>query len=256
MPFQKNDILLAFKAIALSDKLNGTEKQVAAALVDSYNRRTGRCDPSLETLAVWLGKSRRTVIRATDRLVKLKFFRKIRHGGNNHCNFYAPQWEFYRSVEQSYKRRRREYANRFARPEMSPSPGQPCHSSSDSVGTQTCPNNNIPLTYERCPSNRQHHQSNGEGLGNGRAVSSSARVYAFLDPPTSKEAAQRAAERRWNKELLDRFRLTSLYATIVEALDSDLQAAATQVEMERVGAGLKYILKELISRTVLSGMEI
>jgi hypothetical protein len=47
-----------------------------------------------------------------------------------------------------------------------------------------------------------------------------------------------------------------LYATIVQALDSDLQAAATQVEMERVGAGLKYILKELISRTVLSAMEI
>jgi hypothetical protein len=121
MPFQKNDILLALKVIALSDKLNGTEKQVAAALVDSYNRRTGRCDPSLETLSVWLGKSRRTVIRAVDRLVKLKFLRKIRHGGNKHCNFYAPQWEFYRSIEQSYRQRRKQYANRFGVQEVSPS---------------------------------------------------------------------------------------------------------------------------------------
>jgi hypothetical protein len=102
MPFHKNDILIAFKVTALSDKLNSTEKQVAAALIDSYNRRTGRCDPSLETMAVWLGKSRRTVIRAVDRVVKLKFFRKIRHGGNNHCNSYEPQWDYYRAVELSY----------------------------------------------------------------------------------------------------------------------------------------------------------
>jgi hypothetical protein len=61
MPLQKNDIILAFKVIALSDKLNGTEKQVAAALIDSYNRKTGRCDPSEGTLAVWIGKSKRTV---------------------------------------------------------------------------------------------------------------------------------------------------------------------------------------------------
>lgn len=57
-------ILLAFKAIALSDKLNGTEKQVAAFLVDSFNRRTGQCDPSVETQAVLSTKSRRTIFRA------------------------------------------------------------------------------------------------------------------------------------------------------------------------------------------------
>jgi Helix-turn-helix domain len=258
MPLEKYDVLLAFKVIGLSDKLNSTEKQVAAALIDSYNRRTGRCDPSLETLAVWLGKSRRTVIRAVDRVVKLRFFRKIRHGGNNHCNSYVPQWDFYRSVERSYKQRRQEYANRFARQEMSPSTGQPCHSSGDNVGTQTCPNNNIQLTYERCPSKRQHHHLNGEGLGNGSAVSSSARALnsVFLDPPTSKEAACLSAERRWNKELLDRFRHMSLYATILEALDHDLQVAATQAEVKRVGTGLKYILQELIRRRVLSAMEI
>ena len=258
MPFQKNDILLALKVIALSEKLNGTEKQVAAALVDSYNRQTGRCDPSLETLSVWLGKSRRTVIRAIDRIVKLRFFRKIRHGGNNHCNSYAPQWDFYRSVERSYRQRRHEYANRFAQQEVSPSTSQSCHSSSDNVGTQTCPNNTIPLTYKPGPSNLQHSHLNREGLSKGSVVSSSPRAQksVFLDPPSSKEAARNSAERRWNKDLLDRFRRTALYATILEALEDDLQAAATQAEMQRVGAGLKYIVQELIRRRTLSGMEI
>jgi hypothetical protein len=257
MPLQKYDILLAFKVIALSDKLNGTEKQVAAARVDSYNRRTGRCDPSLETMAVWLGKSRRTVIRAIDRVVRLKFFRKIRHGGNYHCNSYQPQWEFYRLLERSYRQRRQDYANRFARHEVSPSPGQPCHSSGDKVVTQTCPTNNIPLTYERCPSNRQHYQLNREGLGNGSAISSVRALNSgFFDPRTSKEVVQISAERRWNKELLDRFRHSSVYAVIVEALDHDLQECATQAEVQRVGAGLKYILQELIGRSVLSGFEI
>jgi helix-turn-helix protein len=256
MSLQKYDVLLAFKVIALSDKLNGTEKQVAAALVDSYNRQTGRCDPSLETMSVWLGKSRRTIIRAIDRIVRLKFFRKVRHGGNNHCNSYAPQWEFFRGVERSYRQRRQEYSNRFARRDVSPSRGQPCHPSSDNVGTQTCPSNTIPQTYKPCPPNLQRSDLKREGLGNKSTAYTNARAHpVFLDSPSSKEAARNSAERRWNKDLLDRFRHTSLYATILEALDDDLQAAVTQAEMQRVGAGSLYILNELMKRNVLSGIE-
>ncbi len=152
------------------------------------------------------------------------------------------------------RRRRQEYANRFAQHEMSPSPGQPCHSAGDNIGTQTCPNNNIPSTYQRRPSNRQ---LNPEGLGNGnRSLNTRASSRFFLDPKSSKEVVQISAERRWNKELLDRFRHTSLYATILEALDHDLQAAAAQAEVQRVGAGSKYILQELIRRRVLSGIGI
>jgi hypothetical protein len=64
MSFEPKDILLALKHIALSQELNGTEKQFAAFLVDSYNRRTGRCDPSEETAAHLLGVSTRTIVRA------------------------------------------------------------------------------------------------------------------------------------------------------------------------------------------------
>jgi hypothetical protein len=64
MSFQPNDNLLAFKHIGLSEQLNGTEKQFAAFLIDSYNRKTGRCDPSEETAAFLLSKSQRSIIRA------------------------------------------------------------------------------------------------------------------------------------------------------------------------------------------------
>lgn len=52
MAYQKNDTLLAFKAIALHASLNGTDKQVGVFLADSHNIGTGRCDPSVETASV------------------------------------------------------------------------------------------------------------------------------------------------------------------------------------------------------------
>jgi hypothetical protein len=254
MRIQPNDILLAFKAIALSEKLNGTEKQVGAFLVDSFNRRTGQCDPSVDTQAVLSTKSRRTMFRAIDRLVRLRFFRRIRHGGKHNRNSYQPNWEHFRGLERAYKERRRQHANRYVTQNLSPSGCQECHSSDVNIGIQTCPTNTIPQTYKRCPSSLQHSDLNGEGLGNKSTANTSARAHAsFRQSPSSKEAARHSAERRWNKNLLDRFRHTSVYATILEALDIDLQAAATQVEMERVGAGTPHILQELMKRKVLSG---
>jgi hypothetical protein len=44
MPLQRLDITLAFKAISLSEELTGTEKQVAAAILDSFNYRTEQAD--------------------------------------------------------------------------------------------------------------------------------------------------------------------------------------------------------------------
>src|SRR5260370_8041230 len=119
MPPQPNDILLAFKHIALSDQLNGTEKQFAAFLVDSYNRRTGRCDPSEETAAHILRKHKRTIIRAGNRLCSLKFFSKPRHAGNNHCTRYQPNWEMFLEFEQAYKKRRSSYASPSYHPKLS-----------------------------------------------------------------------------------------------------------------------------------------
>ena len=81
---QPLDILIAFKSISLAPDLSVTEKRVASALIDHFNRQTTQCDPSLDTLATLLGIHRRTVIRSVNRLVLFKYFRRIRHGGKFH----------------------------------------------------------------------------------------------------------------------------------------------------------------------------
>jgi hypothetical protein len=254
MPFQPNDILLAFKHIALSDQLNGTEKQLAAFLIDSYNRRTGRCDPSEETAAYLLRKHKRTIIRAGNRLVSLKLFSKRRHGGNNHCNYYQPNWEMFREFERAYKERRSAYAKRYERPKLSPSECQPRHLRDDNSVTQTSFNNNIPLTSPHCPSNQQRSSVDRGGLGNERKTGSRSGnpgAQGFQPSWSSRQAAGAAALRRWNGDLLDRFRSTPDYAVIVEAVDQELQDAATAAELKRRGAGADHILRELTLRNVL-----
>jgi hypothetical protein len=146
---QKFDTTLALKAIGLSDKLNGTEKRVATVLLDHFNRQTGRCDPSQDTIATLLQMHRRTVVRAIKKVVKVGLFRMVRHGGNNHCNSYQPCWVFFRAAEERWKGQRREHADRFAHPSLSPSGGQTCRTGDDDNVSQTCSNNIIPLTSSR-----------------------------------------------------------------------------------------------------------
>jgi hypothetical protein len=144
---KKLDTTLALKAIGLTDKLNGAEKRIAVALLDHFNRTTGRCDPSYETLAELLGINRRTVGRGVTKLVKAKFFAMVRHGGIRNTNSYQPSWAFYRDLEERWNRRK--HANRHTRQEMSPLPGQPCPASGGEAVLQTCSTNFIPLTSSR-----------------------------------------------------------------------------------------------------------
>ena len=58
--------------------------------------------------------------------------------------------------------------------------------------------------------------------------------------------------RRWSGDLLDRFRSTPVYAVIVDAVDEELQNAATEAELKRRSAGADHILSELALRNVLS----
>jgi hypothetical protein len=143
---KKFDTTLALKAIALTNRLNGTGKRIGAALLDHFNRQTGRCDPSYETMAKLLSIHRRTVGRGVTSLVEIKFFKMITHGGNNHCNSYQPNWELFRALEERWKRGRREHADRFASQEMSSSAGQSCPSGGGQSALQTCSNNLIQLT--------------------------------------------------------------------------------------------------------------
>jgi hypothetical protein len=143
---RKFDTTFALKAIGLTDQLSGTEKRVAVTLLDHYNRKTGRCDPSQQTIATLLSVDRRTVNRAIKRFVKIGFFRRSRHKGNNHCNSYQPCWDRFRALEENWKLARRKHANRFGGEKMSLSERQDCPSTDGDAISQTFSNNSIPLT--------------------------------------------------------------------------------------------------------------
>jgi hypothetical protein len=167
---KKLDITLALKAIALTNSLTAAEKRIAVAVVDHFNRENGRCDPSYETIAALLSVNVRTVGRAITKLVKIDFFKMVTHGGINHCNSYQPNWALFRALEAQWKRRRREYANRFKPPEMSSSPGQNCPTEDGPAALQTCSNNILPLissateSPENAPLVRSGLPSNGFGI--------------------------------------------------------------------------------------------
>jgi hypothetical protein len=254
MPFQRNDILLAFKHIALSVDLNGTEKQFAVFLIDSFNRKTGRCDPSEETAAFILMRHKRSIVRAGNRLVELRLFRKLRHGGHNHCNHYEPIWEAFRVLEATYKQRRHERSKRFDRTNLSPSECQPSHSDDDKVVTQTSSTNHIQSTYLANPSTKHGRLNDQKGLGKERTQQLSRHNQStFLlrtQLPSSQEAAQEAAMRRWNKDLMHRFLSSPDFGKIVDMVDNDLRDAATKAEMNRKGAGVCLIVEEFARRTL------
>jgi DnaA N-terminal domain len=142
----KLDITLALKAIALANNATAAEKRIAAAVLDHFNRKTGRCDPSYETIAAILSINVRTVGRGITKFAKINFFKVIIHGGVRQCNSYQPNWPLFRTIETEWRRRRREYANRFKAPEMSCSTRQGCPPGEGQIALQTYSNNILPLT--------------------------------------------------------------------------------------------------------------
>ncbi|WP_157461042.1 helix-turn-helix domain-containing protein [Bradyrhizobium genomosp. I (2014)] len=275
MTFQPNDILLAFKHIAMSELLNGTQKQFAVFLIDSFNRKTGRCDPSEETAAHILKCSTRTIIRAGNRLVEAKLFRKRKHAGNRHCNSYEPNWEAFRELERQYKLRRKKWAARFEQPNLSPSQCHPCHSQHDNLGSSTCqfghsqpdsgviqtssinpiegkgPTNHITSTLPTGARNEHLPRWNRSKLGDeGRACDASL-PYSGQRMNSAGAAAEASATRRWNNDLLNEFRSAPTWAVIVDAVDLPMQEAATAAELKQGGGGRSYIVEELLARGVL-----
>jgi hypothetical protein len=252
---QRLDITLAFKAICLSDVLTGTEKQVAAVIVDSFNYRTGQCDPSFDRIGHLVGKCRRTVIRAVKRLVKAGFFSKVKHGGKFHRNAYEPNWVRFRSMEASWNGRRR---TRHWGPETSLSiVTNICHAPGDVAGTQTIPINQSKETSPPPPSQRPRRIDAPEvdEKVTDRAVvcqrSHSARFSITVRSVNTDTAtaARTAAERRWHDALFLRLRdKPELYGQAVEAIDLNLQTGATEAELARKGTGVRYILDQLVAR--------
>jgi len=43
---QQNDVLFAYKALAIIPDLSAASRRVAGAIIDRFNKKTGQCDPS------------------------------------------------------------------------------------------------------------------------------------------------------------------------------------------------------------------
>lgn len=248
-------VLLAFKAITLAPELRDSDRKIAGALLEHFNRKTGQCDPSLETLAILVGINRRTVIRAISRIESLGLFRKVRHGGNFHRNHYEPVWSRFEQIESDWKRRRSVYRGGAGGKNKSPSQCQPERRPNDNGATQTYGINLSDETFPSCTSEFGSARSAGakgsKGLGSGQILKASrATASSFhVHHARSRDVARDAAQGRWDTELLGRFRTTpQLYARIVEMIDLPLATEATDAELKQRGSGLRYILQELDRR--------
>ena len=158
MPVSALDTLLAIKVINLVAGLSPSDRSVGVALIEHFNRRTGRCDPGLDRISKLLGICNRTAIRATQKLAKAGLFRKVRHGGWSNRNRYEPNWSRFTELEAAWKQKlKMESLSRRAN--LSPATGQSCHMDGDSAVTQTCRDNLHKLTCSKSyPRVRNHRR--------------------------------------------------------------------------------------------------
>ena len=253
----KLDVTLAFKAGCLMPELSATDRRVFAAFLDYFNRTTGRCDPSYESVAELLGVNRSTVIRATKRLVKLGLLAKDRHGGFGHRNSYQPNWSLFRRIEQQWAARKRTRSRNRVVAKLPPLGCQSGHLAGGEAATQTCSTNQ---SKETCSAEEAQSQAKAsacaetfQGLPNKEKVG----ALAPLRPPTnprSREIARQAALRRWDNDLLKALGAEhGAYAIAIEAIDNDLMEAATDAELRRRGTGCALVLERVASKTGMQG---
>ena len=253
-----SDTFVAHKAISLAEDLTGTEKRVAATIIDHFNRKTGRCDPALGSIARLLGLSRRTIIRAVGSLVLKGYIRKTRHGGYFHRNSYQPIWSRFRTNAAKWTEQRA--ASRRSRMTgTSPLGRQAWHLGGDTDVTQTCTNNSVEQTLAATNSGTQTRTSSlpatSGGLGNEANRKASYPIVQqrfHVKSSRSYVAARDAAERRWNEALTKQFAAApDVFVSLIDAIDPELQSTATDAELQRPGSGISFLLMELDRRVPL-----
>jgi biotin operon repressor len=247
---EKLDMLLAFKAIALTDALSGAEKRVAGAILDSFNQKTAQCDPSLNRIAHQLRMSRRTVIRAIISIEREGFMGKRRHGGYSHRNSYAPNWLLYRRIEAEWATRKKTSHWKPVMSDTSPCQSLGCHTAGDAAGTQTCL-----INQSNKPVMHGANFDGGRGDENSKLSEQAKHQEAVVVEGGDRlprravrphDAAVTAAERRWNAALYSAFaKSPEVCAKIIGAIDSAMQNAATHAELRKRGTGFRYILERL-----------
>lgn len=219
----KLDIVKAYKALHIAPDLSPAGRQVGFAIVDSFNKKTGLCEPSQARLAMLLKKDIRSVKRAVNELAcatehRLALLTKWSHGGRFHQASYQPDWPVLRSICDAWEAR----ANASWRSpdddtnvtELSPSTGQNCPLDGDENVPQT-----LSITNFKYPSEQVERRE-----GSHRAV--------------AELKASERIERRLRK--LDE----RVYALAID-LDSSVWTDAVALETAKPGSGSRFILETM-----------
>lgn len=223
------DTLLAAKALNFDPSLLPNDRTVGCALLDHFNRTTGRCDPSIERLAKLLGICTRTVIRSIKRLVAARYFTKSKHGGYSNRNSYQPNWSRFEETNRQWRSR---FSARSSATAESVGACQPSHEPPAVAVTQTYLANLSNQTCSAGSANKKKDQSD----------------KAVITPG---QPARQAAHRRWDGDLLARFRRTpKVYSRLVELISPELAELATQAEAQKRGEGIAFILMNISSEAI------
>jgi hypothetical protein len=242
---QRLDTTLAHKGVALTPELSSTEKRVASAIIDSFNRKTGQCDPSFDRIAHLLSIGRRSVIRAVKKLESVRFILKVRHGGKHHRNAYLPNWRLFRGLDNAWSARQKT-RHWDSSPKVAPLRCQEMVFPGGEGGTQTnLISNQSKETSGDNASQRtsENPQAQASSENTNSIDSTKKKTPAYV----SHTAALAAAERRWFNDLTRRYGSNKgAYVQILDAITSEIAIAATQAEVNNRGAGLAYIEDALI----------
>lgn len=133
----KVNTLAAHLAISLHPDLSGSDKRVASAIIEHFNRKTGRCDPSIGRLAKLLGLPDKTIRRATAKLHGLGLIVKASHGGRSGTAAYAPQWDRFIAFKAEWEAQRDGKGQPENRSNMAGATGQLCPEAPDKNDRQT-----------------------------------------------------------------------------------------------------------------------
>lgn len=255
---RQNDLLFAYMALTLVAGLSGSERRVAGAILDHFNKKTGQCDPGGDRIATMLGIERRTVVMATKRLCgEFGFFVKISHGGNSHRASYRPQWDNFRAVidEWNAQMRTRDVMPNgnvsslsvgrdvpFEREETFPQTDRSNRSNKPIDMNGACgnaaPGPELPASV---PEEDCRQQTRSEAL-NGLLRKSVKRASGDRSPSHA-DAARQRAEGRLEADL--RGLGQHAHAEAIDRMDEAMHADAAAAEMKRRGAGLALIIDRL-----------
>ncbi|MDH4439719.1 MAG: helix-turn-helix domain-containing protein [Rhizobium sp.] len=262
---KKHDILFAHKALNLAPGLSAGDRQVAGAIIDHYNKRTGQCDPSVGRLATLLGVGERTVKRATETLCNLKLFSKVSHGGKQHRASYVPNWDRFSAIVADWDRRMMSGEGPSddgdKGPILSIEGDRNGPVKGDRNGPQTLRSNqsNKPIAPSGASgqvafdgnSRVEEPPRQSQPTGRNRLLSVSERQPnaaqsarpKVVKSPSHLEAATEQAKRRWDADL--RALGWHAHAEAIEHMTEPMMDEATFAELRRRGDGLRLLIDQL-----------